>query len=333
MFNLSLISKYRTELMGVAMLMVVWHHLPIDINLSSYKFLHLNAVLGVDIFLLLSGIGLYFSTYNKGFKIKEYLIKRFIRIFPIYAFIILVVSIIKGNHDLLNILCQITTIGWWIGKGTYDWFIPNIILLYLLYPFWYYILKYKRGIYIGGSIILILYTIIFNLPQGYHFISLYRYPIFFIGIILGKILKEKRYNKNINIIILFFFTIGVIFSVYIFKNYYQPNISPELVSKGYLFSPYIFIVVGLCLTISYFLSFNNIFNATNLLLKWIGSMSIEIYLIHGQFIDLTKYLTNTYHINKPLTGTILVSFSFGIAYLVHLLNIKIMDLLKSKLLR
>lgn len=94
--NLSFISKFRTELMGIAMLLVVWHHLPMNINFSVYDFLKTNGGFGVDIFLLLSGMGLYFST-SKGLEMKKYAIKRAIRIFPIYSLIIVVLSIIKGG--------------------------------------------------------------------------------------------------------------------------------------------------------------------------------------------------------------------------------------------
>lgn len=94
--NLSLISKFRTELMGFAMLLVVWHHLPMNINFSIYDFLKSNGGFGVDIFLLLSGMGLYFSTH-KGLNLKEYAIKRAIRIFPIYALVIITLSIVNGG--------------------------------------------------------------------------------------------------------------------------------------------------------------------------------------------------------------------------------------------
>lgn len=334
--NLSFISKFRTELMGIAMLLVVWHHLPMNINFSVYDFLKTNGGFGVDIFLLLSGMGLYFST-SKGLDMKKYAIKRAIRIFPIYSLIIVVLSIIKGGgYDITNIILKITTIGWWTGHGAYDWFIPNLVLLYILYPFYYLCLKpHKYGFYLGIIIVIGLYLYIFSLPYGSSFQSLYRYPVFFLGAVVGKLLKENVKEKKIDYFFLLLFCIGCGLSIYAYHKYNEPNLDPSIMPviklNGWLFIPYIFLVTGFCLIIAYILSFKQI-SCINKPLKLIGSMSLEVYLLHGQFIVLTRYITNTYNLSKPLIGVILVLFSFVVAYWIHLLNIKIMDTLKSKLL-
>lgn len=334
--NLSFISKFRTELMGVAMLLVVWHHLPMDINLSIYEFLKSNGGFGVDIFLLLSGMGLYFST-SKGLDVKTYAIKRAIRIFPIYALIIIIVSIINGEGDITNIILKISTIGWWTGHRAYDWFIPNLVLLYILYPFYYLCLKrHKYGFYLGIIIVIGLYLCILNLPYGSNFLALYRYPAFFLGAIIGNLLKENVKERKIDYFFLLLFFIGCGLSIYAYHKYNEPNLDPSIMPviklNGWLFIPYIFLVTGFCLIITYILSFKQM-NNVNRVLRLVGSMSIEIYLLHGQFISLTRYITNTYNLSKPLIGIILVLFSFVVAYWVHLLNIKIMDGLKSKLLK
>ena len=75
--NLNLISRYRQELMGLAMLMVVFHHLAIHGMNDAIDFLHLNGGFVVDVFLLLSGMGLYYSTRN-GMALGRYFLKRLI---------------------------------------------------------------------------------------------------------------------------------------------------------------------------------------------------------------------------------------------------------------
>src|ERR1035437_10841661 len=75
--SLSILSEFRSELMGFAMLMVVFYHIAIDINSSLFAFLHYHGGFGVDVFLLLSGLGLYFST-KKGLNLKEFYLKRII---------------------------------------------------------------------------------------------------------------------------------------------------------------------------------------------------------------------------------------------------------------
>ncbi len=63
-FNLGLLSKYRSELMGLACIMVLVGHAEGN-NVALYpilkNILSSLASFGVDIFLLLSGIGIYYS--------------------------------------------------------------------------------------------------------------------------------------------------------------------------------------------------------------------------------------------------------------------------------
>ena len=60
------LSKFRSELMGLACLWVMLHHNYFDWP-NALEFLERFALygnLGVDIFLLLSGVGLYFAWSN-----------------------------------------------------------------------------------------------------------------------------------------------------------------------------------------------------------------------------------------------------------------------------
>ena len=152
--DLSKISLYRSHLMGIAMLMVVFHHLPVEINNPIFHYIKQNAGFGVDVFLLLSGMGLYFSMSKDGSTLKQYYVNRMIRIFPIYVLVIAGVMIVTGTFDWIKFFLQVTTIGWWTTGVCYDWFIPTIVLLYLLFPLFYCnVLKHKglRTVLGGGN--------------------------------------------------------------------------------------------------------------------------------------------------------------------------------------
>lgn len=325
--NLTLISKYRSELMGIAMLLVVWHHLPININIPIYDFLRINAGFGVDIFLLLSGIGLYYSM-SKESSLRNYYLKRFIRIFPIWAIFILCLNFIKGNFDFTYLFLKISTIGWWTGSVGMDyWFIPNIVVLYIVYPLFHQVLQKSPPIAL--SVIIIIYIVVLILPEGYYFQQCYRYPTFFLGGFIGMLIKN--YSANICKIYapLFFilFIIGASLSVY----GYTINASTNYLKQtGWLFLPYFFITPGFCI-ITVYLLYKSSCKYTNIVFHLIGTISIEIYLLHGPFIELTSFITHTYGFNKILTGGLLVTLSIIAAFYTHKINNIIMNYMKLKL--
>lgn len=138
MINLNdIIGKNRTTLMGFAIIAVVLYHLSFQ---CTCKIPYLKGLLsfgwfGVEIFLFLSGWGLYHSLAKKP-KLKSYYIKRFLRIMPTYLIIILAYSFVE-NYSLSEAILKWTTIPFWF-RGTYfDWYIPSIIILYILSPFLY----------------------------------------------------------------------------------------------------------------------------------------------------------------------------------------------------
>lgn len=95
-FSLFDFSKYRTELMGLAIVMVVFHHLTLRTSAGllgkGYMFLRVTGAMGVDIFLFLSGLGLFYS-FRKNPDIKAFYKKRLIRIIPTYVHLFMLLNI------------------------------------------------------------------------------------------------------------------------------------------------------------------------------------------------------------------------------------------------
>lgn len=340
--DLSKISLYRSHLMGIAMLMVVFHHLPVEINNPIFHYIKQNAGFGVDVFLLLSGMGLYFSMSKDGSTLKQYYVNRMIRIFPIYVLVIAGVMIVTGTFDWIKFFLQVTTIGWWTTGVCYDWFIPTIVLLYLLFPLFYCnVLKHKglRTV-LGGVIVVVLMYVAFLLlfSYGSNFQMWLRFPVFFLGAVVGKLIKEyETFCSSCYMIggLFAMFVFGVILSVYAFCEFNPPCAITEIseVKKtGWLFVPYIFMVPFFCMLWCILFEVS-ILKFLLVPVKSVGVMSIELYLLHGQFIYLTRFLTNEYSLSKPLLGAVLVSFSFVASWQLHKLNVWMMDKMKVISLR
>ena len=78
--ELANISRFRGELMGAAMLFIILFHVGLPREDAFYGLRRMGNV-GVDMFLFLSGIGLWFS-WVKNPDVKRFFIRRYLRIYP-----------------------------------------------------------------------------------------------------------------------------------------------------------------------------------------------------------------------------------------------------------
>ena len=183
--------------MGFAMIWVVLYHYQIE-GILCYPLG--NGFTGVDLFMLCSGLGLFYS-YDKNPDTLRFYRKRFLRIFPTYFAVGLIVGAINGNFSVTEYLWKFSTLGFWTDGTYYDWFIPGIILLYLLYPFIHNTL-FKDGVLEKKLILLILVVFSFfivyttfvdqSIMDVNHFLLLYRIPVFLLGVIVAYCIKRGK---------------------------------------------------------------------------------------------------------------------------------------------
>ena len=83
--ELANISRFRGELMGAAMLFIILFHVALPREDMFYGLRRMGNV-GVDMFLFLSGIGLWFS-WTKNPSAKHFFIRRYLRIYPTWLII------------------------------------------------------------------------------------------------------------------------------------------------------------------------------------------------------------------------------------------------------
>lgn len=280
-FDLGLLSDYRTELMGIAAIMVVICHClqPPSIYYHSeiIKWFLVQGNRGVDIFFFVSGLGLcislgkLFRTKNSmpiNKKIRRWYLRRFSRILPVYLALGLLYFVFEGiRNDTLTIpylIGNITTVQYWFtGKGI--WFIAALIPLYIVTPFYY--LLFRR---IDKKLVLTVFLVIICLLAGCYFREntlrlLAKIPSFVIGFYMADLIMAR---KKINIYALFAAVVGLIVIIKV--------VFPAGTYYEWLFIFPIMLVAVACFRIP------SVRKGAN----WCGKISLESYISNCVMISL-----------------------------------------------
>lgn len=291
--ELANISRFRGALMGIAMLIIILFH--VDLARSDMFFgLRRMGNLGVDMFLFLSGIGLWFSWMKKP-SYKHFYFRRLIRIYPAWLIIACLFYIPRiPVHDvssLINLLGEIGfNWGFWLHDELNFWYIPAIMMLYLFAPPYMELIK-RHPVYRWLPVVMIMWCILVQWVTPIHHavghIEIFwsRVPIFFIGINMGEMVRQKRTidGQGVWMLILMFV---MTFASCFFLEQVRHGQFPLFVERM-LYIP---------LTITFILLCNRVLRRTpqwiNKSLAFVGSLSLECYLIHLHFV--LDYLPDTW---------------------------------------
>lgn len=290
------LSKYRSQIYGFSILWIMLFHAIDILDLHYDHFSHyltpLDAVLGygnigVDIFLFLSGVCLYFS-FQKSQDIGIYMRKRAMRLY-------LPAIVIDGwywlvffwllDGSFLRFFRKITLLSFWIGGEQMIWFVSLILLLYVLYPYFYSIIFRGKEEYAWlRTILLIASVIILNLsfreatPDVFsrYEIALSRIPVFVAGAFAGKyVFERKKLPKLTYIMAVLVITCGI------WLRY-------EGIVHGMLVRYWAgFMGVAIMILLEFVLRTVR-FAWLHKFLAFFGEMSLELYLAHILMIHLYR---------------------------------------------
>lgn len=155
--------------------------------------------LGVDMFLILSGIGMYYSLSNWNGRIVDWYKRRFIRLLlpyfgiaiPYYLFLL-----ISNQIDLPSAIFSISTLSFWFRHDA-SWFIALLIPLYLITPLLRKLPNREYGIWTVLCGIIAL-SVSFRFMDGggdflrnVTFVS-YHVPAYFIGYGIAPYVKQGK---------------------------------------------------------------------------------------------------------------------------------------------
>jgi peptidoglycan/LPS O-acetylase OafA/YrhL len=280
------------ELRGLAILLVILYHA--GGVLVWQNFFHGDV--GVDIFVILSGVGIALSTRVE--TAGTFLRRRLIRIFPAYW--IVLTAFLLGNIYLLHLPYTAFNVavhylgihalfGDAIGFSIDDsfWFITLILGWYAIYAlFRRWLNKPDLIVFWGGILSAIVAYAYFETGQSGCFghIGL-RFPGFFAGLMIGILLREGRLDVPLSPAL----AAGLLAAIYVPYTH------------GIIFAPGI---VGFALAIGYLFLWRvraqaELVGTVARDLRFLGRYSLEIFLIHQPLIRDYNYYVQSHVFNDP----------------------------------
>lgn len=283
-------KDYTIYIKGILALIVVFCHIQFNrINFVGFKVFNYVGDFAVALFFFLSGYGLISQYIKKGdIYLKSFLKKRVLKIMFIYLFfnfIYIVYYLLCNNFESINLLKYV-----FIDKKlivSHSWYIIDILILYIL--FYIFAKKFNKN-YNNISKGILICSIIFGIVLivlGYEecwYVSLLS---FYFGFFYKLFLDKKVNLKNIIFLILCFVILECMLLLIDFINISMVKIYLTALIKNLACICFILIVINL----------GKIIQFRNPFFKFMGNISLEVYLIHGLFENIFRnihYISSNY---------------------------------------
>lgn len=304
--------KNKKSLMAISAILILIYHLWINItNLSIEIYLRQICVIGVDIFFFLSA----YSIGKSKKSYKEFIANRFKNIYLKFV-LFCILGAIFFKWSLKKFLA--TIIGFELiknGGGSFLWFIPGIMIIYLTLPLVKKLdMKFPKVTPFILLTIYIMTVVLLSTFSNYDemFILINRIPIILIGYYFARYDVFEKLNKN-KIVYSTLATIstiaGISISYFIFNNHLN-----VIWFKEIFYVLYIPLIIGVILIIDK--------TGKNKLSDFIGSLTLELYGL--QMIFGFKMANGIYNyvgiklISNLLTIIILIMMAAIFHYLFNL---------------
>lgn len=338
-FSMNNLSQYRGVLMGIQIILIVLFHFTEDcINSGTstrivylfYKYIRSS---GVDVFLLLSGLGLYYS-WKKNPNLKGFYKRRFSRILIPY-FIIAIPAwgwrdLIFQQEGILQFLKDLFFVSLFEEGQTWIWYIAICLICYLAFPYVYEVLEkaidtttekmYVLQFTMAITMLVVMLQLYCNDLYLNISILLLRFPMFIIGCLLGKASYENRTISNFRIW-------GMLFLAVILSWRFQ-LVDIKIIRF------YVLAFLNVSLSLVFLLALNCVkmisSKRVNLVHKficniaeWLGNYSLEIYMCH---VVVRKVMNlNGFETYKIANECIML----GISFILTLLLKKVTDVIRK----
>ena len=291
--SLSVVSQYRNELFGLSIIgIIIFHFCESVLSQKTGDGFYVFAMIyncifsssGVEIFLFLSGMGLFYSM-KKNSNVLQFYSKRFRRVLIPYLMFGLIYWIINDfvllQRDFGQFISDFFLITVWTEGVRRFWFISFILILYIVFPLFFHMLDTTRKN--RGVIFVLLMAICVTAcallaslaPDVYGNIELAicRLPAFLFGVYYGG----KIYNgEKFGILEWILIPLGLVIRVLTFAVRYQWL--PRLFEWNIRYETCLF-AVSLLFVLAILLAKLHC-APLNKALSTVGTYSFELYITH-----------------------------------------------------
>jgi peptidoglycan/LPS O-acetylase OafA/YrhL len=261
------------ELKGVGIILIILYHAGGVLGWTN----DLHGEVGVDIFVILSGVGLALGAAEQ--PAGKFLWRRFLRIYPAYwialtLWLVLGYSLLGFHFHATDIALHYLGLHAWFGSyhgiviNDSFWFITLIVSLYVLYLPVRRLLDRPDVLLLAGAAISFLAALAYfeaESPVGFATVSL-RIPGFFLGLLAGRLLRDGVLELPLTA------PLGIAAAILI----YLPSVF------GFMFTA---VWLGGALMLLYVFALGPALSlATRAALAYVGTLSLELFLLHQPLI-------------------------------------------------
>ena len=289
------LRRARSMLMGLAILGIAYYHAPFILHGTWTRLFHNCLYCGVDVFLLLSGIGAVHSIEKRGGR--DYLRQRALRLLPGLLPMLLLWCVLMtalGFMGPWSFLGSMTLLGWWLGDPVQlNWYFSAVWMFFLLavpvsalFRRWDHPWLLWLGLLILSAVIGVL------CPLDYLMTALTRLPVFFTGMLFGTL--EKRGFARTGLLrgaLILLFLLGFRLVEYVFWGDGGRVYGYSLGFWWYVFLP---VIPGAAVLIGDLHGLLSRWKLARVILRpveWCGESSAEILMLHVGTYKIINGLT------------------------------------------
>lgn len=315
----SILSKYRTELMGVAILWVMlFHSFDLNMGLTLLEWVRAAGFGGVDIFILLSSMGLVMSLARREQSYSAFMARRAGRVLPAYYLVMVpytLFQVLTRGAPLSALLWNAALLYYWVRPaGAFNWYVAGSMSFYAITPFCFRRLRASRrrecltaaGVLLG----LVIGRVLMVDGYWYSMDLVFRLPIFCLGLLLGfYVLEDRRLGTRDILFWCVWLGLGVLYLLTMGKG---PN--ADYRPLCYLF---LFTTVPMCFAICW--GFERLpLGWAQRFFRLLGRHSLEIYLLNVSLFSEVTLLRRFVSFGPSNRLYFLLSYAANIALAVAL---------------